>query len=77
MQNIKFWLKVTNKSERKYINIIHVYQIMLKDIENKPYITNWAYNVKDTLNELVFSEALYSQGVCNAKLFLLLLKQIS
>ena len=48
---------------------------MFKDIEKKPYITNWAYNVKDTLNELVFSEALYSQGVCNAKLFLLLLKQ--
>lgn len=45
VQILKFWLGVTNKSDRKFINVIH--QVMQK--ENQPYIINWLSHVKVTL----------------------------
>ena len=44
---IKYWLKITGCSDRKYVSCI--YNTMLNDIDYYPRKQNWASLVKDTL----------------------------
>jgi len=44
---IKYWVKVINSSENKYINIM--YKQILHDIARYPNKQNWASQVKDIL----------------------------
>ena len=49
---IKYWLKILNAKENKYINI--VYKMMLNDMELYPDMKNWASLVKKLLASLGF-----------------------
>ena len=70
---IKYWLKVINKSENKYVTII--YKMMLRDIEINDRKTNWASLVKNLLANLGFFEVWLNQGVGNVNQFLAVLRQ--
>ena len=70
---IKYWLKIVNVSESKYIN--KTYKILVNDLVLRPNKRNWASLVKDSLSGLGFYEVWLTQGVGDVKLFLSLLKQ--
>ena len=65
---IKYWLKLLNAREHKYINI--VYKMMLNDMLIYPEKKNWASLVKKLLSSLGFYEAWLNQGVGDQNLFL-------
>ena len=64
---IKYWLKVINKNENKYVNTI--YKMMLSDIEINARNINWASLVKNLLSRLGFFEVWLNQGVGNVNQF--------
>ena len=70
---IKYWFKVINASEHKYIN--SVYKTMVQDIELRPRSTNWAMYVKNILTQLGFYHVWLNQGVENIPLFISLFRQ--
>lgn len=70
---IKYWIKVTQSSNVKYISI--AYDLLLSDLERYPNKTNWASQVRDLLCDLGFSEAWLNQPVADSKLFIALVKQ--
>ncbi len=70
---IKYWFKVIQSGERKYIKCI--YMMMLNDIERLPTVKNWASLVKNILAELGFYHVWLSQGVGDVTQFLTILKQ--
>ena len=47
---IKYWFKVINADERKYIS--QIYKYILNDITDRQNIQNWASLVKNTLADL-------------------------
>ena len=49
---VKFWLKIHDAKERKYINV--VYKLMLSDLKLHPNKTNWVSLMRDTLSRLGF-----------------------
>ncbi|KAL4233737.1 hypothetical protein ACF0H5_008417 [Mactra antiquata] len=65
---IRYWLKIANCNENKYIKCI--YNMMLHDIDTNPGKINWALNVKNTLQNLGFYEVWFFQGVGNVSHFL-------
>ena len=70
---IKYWFKILNCEESKYIRCI--YYMMLSDLEEYPNKINWAYLVRDLLSRTGFQDVWLNQGVGNMKLFLCLFKQ--
>ena len=60
---IKYWVKVINSSENKYINIM--YKQMLHDIAIYPNKKNWASQVKDILIKLNFEDVWTYQNLLN------------
>ena len=70
---IKYWLKVINKNENKYVNTI--YKMMLSDIEINARNINWASLVKNLLSRLGFFEVWLNQGVGNVNQFFTVLQQ--
>ena len=70
---IKYWLKVINKNENKYVNTI--YKMMLSDIEINARNINWASLVKNLLSRLGFFEVWLNQGVDNVNQFFTFLQQ--
>ena len=60
---VKFWLKLIQTDERKYIRL--TYNMMLNDLEMKPNKQNWASMVKHLLSRLGFFEVWNAQGVGN------------
>ena len=70
---IKYWLKLTGLTDRKYNYI--VYKLMLNDLELRPNKTNWASLVKQLLFSLGLNYAWYAQGVGNVNYFLTIVKQ--
>ena len=69
----KYWFKILQSDDRKYIKII--YNLMLRDIETKPNIKNWASLLRNILSNLGFLHVWLSQGVGDIKQFLVVLKQ--
>ena len=49
---IKYWLKIINKNENKYVSTIH--EIVLRNIEITDRKTNWVSLVKNLLGEFRF-----------------------
>ena len=70
---IRYWLKIVESPENKYIK--HVYLMMLNDIEILPNKVSWASNVKSLLESLGLNHAWINQSVGNSKAFLSLCKQ--
>ena len=70
---IKYWFKILQTPENKYIKII--YNMMIRDIEELPNKANWASLVRDLLALLGFREVWLAQGVGNVSAFLSVLKQ--
>ena len=70
---IKYWFKILQTPENKYIKII--YNKMIRDIEELPNKANWAPLVRDLLASLGFHEVRLAQGVGNVGTFLSVLKQ--
>ena len=70
---IKYWFKILQTPENKYIKII--YNMMIRDIEELPNKANWASLVRDLLASLGFREVWLAQGVGNVSAFLSVLKQ--
>ena len=70
---IKYWFKILQCSERKYIT--YIYKMMLTDLDEYPNKINWAYLVKDLLSRMGFYHVWLNQGVGNVNLFLNLFKQ--
>ena len=70
---IKYWLKVINKGENKYVKV--VYKMMLRDIEINGRKINWAILVRNLLGNLGFFEVWLNQGVGNVNQFLTVLRQ--
>ena len=70
---IKYWFKVINKAENKYVNAI--YKMMLRDLEINDRKINWAILVRNLLSNLGFFEVWLNQGVWDVKLFLTMLRQ--
>ena len=70
---IKYWLKILNAKENKYINI--VYKMMLNDMELYPDMKNWASLVKKLLSSLGFYEVWLNQSVGDKDVFLSHVKQ--
>lgn len=70
---IKYWLKIVNSEENKYIKCI--YRTMLSDLDNDDRKTNWALLVKNLLGNLGFHEVWLQQNVGNPNAFLAILKQ--
>ena len=70
---IRYWLKIVESSECKYIKI--VYNMMLKDMESNQNIVNWASKVKHILDIYGFSNVWLLQGVGNKDTFLTVFKQ--
>ena len=68
-----YWLKVINKDENKYVNVI--YEMMLRDIEINDWKTNWTLLVRDLLGNLGFFEVWLNQGVGDVNLFLTIVQQ--
>ncbi len=50
---IKYWFKLLDSSEHKYIR--HIYNMMLNDMQTSPNKTNWASLVKKVLCNHGFS----------------------
>ena len=70
---IKYWLKIAQSNETKYIKI--VYNVMYTDIEIKPNAMSWAKSVMYLLQSLGFNEVWINQGVGDVDIFLNLVKQ--
>ena len=70
---IKYWLKIAQSNETKYIKI--VYNVMCTDIEIKPNAMSWAKSVMYLLQSLGFNEVWINQGVGDVDIFLNLVKQ--
>ena len=70
---IKYWFKVINKDENKYVNAI--YKMMLRDLEINARKINWASLVRNLLSNLGFFAVWLNQGVGDVKLFLTMLRQ--
>jgi len=58
---VKYWLKITDCNDRKYVSCI--YNTMLNDIDYYPRKQNWASLVKDTLCRLGFYHVWLQQSV--------------
>lgn len=71
---IKYWLKIVNSEDNKYIKCI--YDTMLSDIDRNHRITNWALLVRNLLVDLGFYEVWLKQNIGNPVNFLSLVKQI-
>ena len=56
---IKYWFKVINKDENKYVNAI--YKMMLRDLEINDRKINWAILVRNLLSNLGFFEVWLNQ----------------
>ena len=70
---LKYWLKIVNTDENKFIKCI--YQTMLTDIDINDRKTNWALLVKKLLSNLGFYEVWLQQNVGDVNIFLILAKQ--
>ncbi len=70
---IKYWLRIMNMPERKYVKII--YSMMLDDINVRPNKPNWASLVRNLLNELGFGFAWIAQGVGDTDQFMNIIRQ--
>ena len=70
---IKYWLKIINSEEMKYIK--QIYNTKLNDLTLQPSKQNWASCVKDLLSRLGFLEVWEAQGVGNANAFMNIFKQ--
>ena len=70
---IKYWFKILQTPENKYIKII--YNLMIRDIEELPNKANWASLLRNLLASLGFREVWLAQGVGNVGTFLSVLKQ--
>lgn len=70
---ISYWFKILTVADNKYIK--YMYQLMLRDIENKPNTINWASKLKLLLSTLGFYEVWINQGVGNKQAFLQVFKQ--
>ena len=70
---IKYWLKIINSEEIKYIK--QIYNTMLNDLTLQPSKQNWASCVKDLLSRLGFLEVWEAQGVGNVNAFMNIFKQ--
>jgi len=70
---IKYWLKVVQLNDIKYIKI--VYKVMYKDPAIKPNRTSWAKSVRHLLQSIGFNNVWMNQGVGNVNLFIRILKE--
>ena len=70
---IKYWLKIAQSNESKYIKI--VYNVMCTDVEIKPNAMSWAKSVMYLLQSLGFNEVWINQCVGDVDIFLNLVKQ--
>ena len=70
---LKYWLKIVNTEENKYIKCI--YKTMLSDIEISGRKTNWVLLVKKLLASLGLYEVWLQQNVGDMGIFLLVVKQ--
>ena len=70
---IKYWLKVIQKADNKYVNVI--YKLMLRDIDSNARIINWVSLVRHLLYRLGFNDVWLFQGVGDNKVFLSIVKQ--
>ena len=57
---IKYWLKVIQKTDNKYVNVI--YKLMLRDIDSNARIINWVSLVRHLLYRLGFNDVWLFQG---------------
>ena len=70
---MRFWLKIINLEEKKYVKCIYNMRIQDKQLFlNKP---NWALHVKTLLSVYDFRDIWEAQGVENPKSFLEIFKQ--
>jgi hypothetical protein len=69
---IRYWLKITNSADFKYISCM--YNIMLTDLEKQPLKNNWAKQIKIALESLGFTDV-WLYGVGNPDIFMNVLKQ--
>ena len=69
---LKYWLKIVNTEENKFIKCI--YQPMLADIDNNNRKNNWVLLVKKLLANLGFYEVWLQQSVGDNGIFLSLVK---
>ena len=70
---IKYWLKIFNDEEMKYIK--QIYNNMLNDLTLQPSKQNWASCVKDLLGRLGFLKVWEAQGVGKVNAFMNIFKQ--
>ena len=70
---IKYWFKILQTPENKYIKII--YNMMIRDTKELPNKANRASLVRNLLASLGFREVWLTQGVGNVGTFLSVLKQ--
>ena len=70
---LKYWLKIVNTDENKFIKCI--YQAMLTDIDINDRKTNWALLVNKLLSNLGFYEVWLQQNVGDVDIFLIRAKQ--
>lgn len=69
---IKYWLKVVQCEDHKYIK--RIYNVMLNDIDERPNKQNWALSVKQLLSSLGFMEVWLAQGVGSTERFISIFK---
>ena len=70
---MRFWLKIINLEEKKYVKCI--YNMRIQDIQLFPNKPNWALHVKTLLSVYDFGDIWEAQGVENPKNFLEIFKQ--
>ena len=70
---IKYWLKICNTHESKYIKKVYICLKTYSDLN--PSKTNWVSQVKNLLSRLGYFDVWLSQGVVDEKIFILHLKQ--
>ena len=70
---IKYWLKVVQLDDIKYIKI--VYNVMCRDLAIKPNSTSLAKSVRQLLQSIGFNNVWMNQGVGNVNLFIRILKE--
>lgn len=70
---IKYWLKIVNSEQHKYIKSI--YNILIQDIEENNRQINWAQLVKQLLFRMGFAEVWIQQNVGDVKIFLGMFKR--
>ena len=70
---LRYWLKVINLEEHKYVKCI--YNMMIQDLQLMPNKPNWALHVKNLLSIYGFGNVWEAQGVQNVKFFLEIFKQ--